>query len=54
MLAQWLGLCRRTGRDLASVVQDLKQSIDQKVKRSSAMSISYSGQFEFMERANAV
>jgi Cu(I)/Ag(I) efflux system membrane protein CusA/SilA len=34
-------------------VQDLKQSIDQKVKRSSAMSISYSGQFEFMERANA-
>jgi len=41
------------GRDLASVVQDLKQAIDQKVKRSSAMSISYSGQFEFMERANA-
>ncbi|MDW5308750.1 efflux RND transporter permease subunit, partial [Acinetobacter baumannii] len=34
-------------------VQDLKQAIDQKVKRSSAMSISYSGQFEFMERANA-
>jgi len=31
----------------------LKQSIDQQVKRSAGMSISYSGQFEFMERANA-
>ncbi|MGM7354958.1 efflux RND transporter permease subunit [Acinetobacter baumannii] len=41
------------GRDLASVVKDLKQSIDQQVKRSAGMSISYSGQFEFMERANA-
>lgn len=41
------------GRDLASVVQDLKQTIDSQVKLSPAMSISYSGQFEFMERANA-
>jgi Cu(I)/Ag(I) efflux system membrane protein CusA/SilA len=41
------------GRDLASVVKDLKQPIDQQVKRSAGMSISYSGQFEFMERANA-
>ncbi|EXB50650.1 acrB/AcrD/AcrF family protein, partial [Acinetobacter baumannii 1465485] len=41
------------GRDLASVVKDLKQSIDQQVRRSAGMSISYSGQFEFMERANA-
>ena len=41
------------GRDLASVVRDLKQSIDQQVKRPAGMSISYSGQFEFMERANA-
>jgi len=40
-------------RDLASVVQDLKRSIDEQVKRSAGMSISYSGQFEFMERANA-
>ncbi|MES2918722.1 MAG: efflux RND transporter permease subunit [Pseudomonadota bacterium] len=41
------------GRDLASVVDDLQQAVAQKVKLSPGVSLSYSGQFEFMERANA-
>lgn len=41
------------GRDLASVVKDLRQAITQQVKLSPGISLSYSGQFEFMERANA-
>ncbi|WP_044874416.1 efflux RND transporter permease subunit [Pseudomonas sp. LFM046] len=41
------------GRDLASVVKDLRRAVDQSVKLSPGMSISYSGQFEFLERANA-
>ncbi|MFZ5530510.1 MAG: efflux RND transporter permease subunit [Pseudomonadota bacterium] len=41
------------GRDLASVVHDLQQAIGQQVKLSPGVSLSYSGQFEFLERANA-
>ena len=41
------------GRDMAAVVHDLRQRISEDVKLASGMSISYSGQFEFMERANA-
>ena len=41
------------GRDMASVVADLSQKIEAEVKLSPGMSVSYSGQFEFMERANA-
>lgn len=41
------------GRDLASVVGDLRQAISQQVKLQPGMSLSYSGQFEFLERANA-
>ncbi|MBL4610658.1 MAG: efflux RND transporter permease subunit [Pseudomonas sp.] len=40
-------------RDLAAVVADLKTRIGSEVALTSGMSISYSGQFEFMERANA-
>lgn len=40
-------------RDLASVVDDLRQKITQKIHLSAGMSISYSGQFEYLERANA-
>ncbi len=40
-------------RDMAAVVHDLRTQIDREVPLESGMSISYSGQFEFMERANA-
>ncbi|WP_150305367.1 efflux RND transporter permease subunit [Pseudomonas saliphila] len=40
-------------RDMASVVGDLRAKIEEEVTLESGMSISYSGQFEFMERANA-
>jgi len=41
------------GRDMAAVVGDLREKISEGVQLESGMSISYSGQFEFMERANA-
>lgn len=41
------------GRDLSSVVEDLQKAIAQQVKLSPGISLSYSGQFEFLERANA-
>ncbi|MFJ2711164.1 efflux RND transporter permease subunit [Pseudomonas sp. NPDC087346] len=40
-------------RDIASVVSDLRQTVSEKVKLQPGMSLSYSGQFEFLERANA-
>jgi Cu(I)/Ag(I) efflux system membrane protein CusA/SilA len=39
------------GRDLASVVGDLRQAVDQRVKLSPGVSLSYSGQFEYLQRA---
>lgn len=39
------------GRDLASVVGDLRQTVAQQVKLSPAVSIAYSGQFEYLQRA---
>jgi Cu(I)/Ag(I) efflux system membrane protein CusA/SilA len=41
------------GRDLASVLADLRTAIGREVKLEPGMSLAYSGQFEFMERANA-
>ena len=41
------------GRDLSSVVADLRQAVAKKVQLKAGMSITYSGQFEFLERANA-
>ena len=41
------------GRDLASVVADLRRAVTTEVKLEPGMSLSYSGQFEFLERANA-
>ncbi|MFU3596026.1 efflux RND transporter permease subunit [Pseudomonas boanensis] len=41
------------GRDLASVVADLRQAVEASVTLAPGMSLSYSGQFEFLERANA-
>nr|WP_180202084.1 efflux RND transporter permease subunit [Pseudomonas sp. SbOxS1]NYU01395.1 efflux RND transporter permease subunit [Pseudomonas sp. SbOxS1] len=41
------------GRDIASVVADLRRVVNEQVKMQPGMSLSYSGQFEFLERANA-
>jgi Cu(I)/Ag(I) efflux system membrane protein CusA/SilA len=41
------------GRDLASVVHDLQASIAKEIKLEPGMSLAYSGQFEYLERANA-
>ncbi|WP_282351371.1 efflux RND transporter permease subunit [Pseudomonas sp. PS01303] len=41
------------GRDIASVVVDLRRVVSEQVKLQPGMSLSYSGQFEFLERANA-
>lgn len=51
-LSGWVYIDVR-GRDLASVVRDLRQAIDKQVRLEPGMSLSYSGQFEFLERANA-
>ncbi|TAK77633.1 MAG: efflux RND transporter permease subunit, partial [Aquabacterium sp.] len=40
------------GRDIASVVADLRRAVGQQVRLQPGMSLAYSGQFEFMERAN--
>ncbi|WP_374347892.1 efflux RND transporter permease subunit [Chitinimonas sp.] len=40
-------------RDLASVVADLRTAIGREIKLAPGMSLSYSGHFEFLERANS-
>ncbi len=39
------------GRDLASVVSDLQRAVARQVKLSPGVSIAYSGQFEYLQRA---
>ncbi len=39
------------GRDLTSVVRDLQKAVGRQVKLSPGVSIAYSGQFEYLERA---
>jgi copper/silver efflux system protein len=41
------------GRDLTSVVEDLKSAVERDVRIEPGTSLSYSGQFEFLARANA-
>jgi Cu(I)/Ag(I) efflux system membrane protein CusA/SilA len=41
------------GRDLSSVVRDLRAAIGRTLALKPGMSLAYSGQFEFLERANA-
>jgi len=41
------------GRDLTSVVGDLRRAVAKEVKLEPGISLAYSGQFEFLERANA-
>ncbi len=50
-LAGWVYVDVR-GRDIASVVADLRAAISADVALPPGMSMSYSGQFEFLERAN--
>lgn len=51
-LSGWIYVDVR-GRDLASTVRELQQRVAESVTPVAGMSISYSGQFEFLERANA-
>jgi Cu(I)/Ag(I) efflux system membrane protein CusA/SilA len=51
-LSGWVYIDVR-GRDLASVVADLRRAVGRDVQLPPGMSLSYSGQFEFLERANA-
>jgi Cu(I)/Ag(I) efflux system membrane protein CusA/SilA len=39
------------GRDLTAVVKDLQQAVAQKVKLPTGVSVAYSGQFEYLQRA---
>src|SRR5436190_71020 len=41
------------GRDLSSAVRDMQRAVTEKMKLPAGMSISWSGQFEFLERATA-
>ena len=41
------------GRDLAAVVADLRSAVADQIKLQAGMSLAYSGQFEYLERANA-
>jgi len=41
------------GRDLASVANDLRDAVSRQIKLEPGVSITYSGQFEYLERANA-
>jgi len=41
------------GRDLVSTVEDLRRAVIQNVTLAPGVSISYAGQFEYLERANA-
>lgn len=41
------------GRDLASVVADLQAAVASQIHLKPGMSLTYSGQFEYLERANA-
>lgn len=51
-LSGWVYIDVR-GRDLASVVADLRTAVRDQVSLPPAVSLSFSGQFEFLERANA-
>ena len=51
-LSSWVYVDVR-GRDLASVVRDLRAKVAKEVPLAPGVSVAYSGQFEFLERANA-
>lgn len=51
-LSGWVYIDVR-GRDLSSTVADLRGALVNRVKLAPGISLAYSGQFEFLERANA-
>ncbi len=51
-LSSWVYIDVR-GRDLAAVADDLRRAVAASVPLAPGVSVAYSGQFEFMERANA-
>ena len=51
-LSGWVYIDTR-GRDLSSVVHDMQQAVAKEIKLPAGYSISWSGQFEFLERATA-
>jgi copper/silver efflux system protein len=48
----WVYIDARS-RDLASIVADLQAAVAKRVRLEPGMSLTYSGQFEYLERANA-
>ncbi len=50
-LSSWIYVDVRD-RDLSAVVKDIQQTVQEKITLSAGVSVSYSGQFEYMERAN--
>ncbi|CNE46855.1 putative cation efflux system protein [Yersinia nurmii] len=51
-LSDWIYVDLR-GRDLKSAVLDMQKAVDQQVKLPEGISLSWSGQFEYLERATA-
>jgi Cu(I)/Ag(I) efflux system membrane protein CusA/SilA len=51
-LSGWVYIDVRN-RDLSSVVEDLRKSVNRNIKPGPGMSIAYSGQYEYLERATA-
>jgi len=51
-LSGWVYIDIR-GRDLSSAVRDMQRAVAEKVKLPPGISVSWSGQFEFLERATA-
>ncbi|WP_416238584.1 efflux RND transporter permease subunit, partial [Raoultella planticola] len=49
--ASWIYIDARD-RDMVSVVHDLQKTIAEQVQMKPGISVSYSGQFELLERAN--
>lgn len=51
-LSNWIYVDLR-GRDLKSAVEEMQQTVAQQVKLPAGVSLSWSGQFEYLERASA-
>ncbi|MBB1583568.1 efflux RND transporter permease subunit [Serratia sp. OS31] len=51
-LSNWIYVDLR-GRDLKSAVEEMQQAVAQQVKLPTGVSLSWSGQFEYLERASA-
>ncbi|MBW7982549.1 efflux RND transporter permease subunit [Enterobacillus tribolii] len=51
-LSDWIYVDLR-GRDLKSAVEEMQQAVSQQVKLPEGVSLSWSGQFEYLERASA-